>query len=187
MLVTLRARWLTFFHYTTTCCRALLLWKLSSTEHFSQGFFWVQSFDHSWHVLHMFIVHVKNFFPQNLVLFHSSMKQRTWHYTLNKLQEGFFKNRTSFRSFPLKLLSIQFLKVSHTHSIKFTSSNLIKSGQTFAATTLDKKLYKINHSIFFVCCVTLNPVIHNSLWILRGIKLKKGLTCIWCKWKTVKG
>ena len=108
-------------------------------------------------------------------------------YTLNKLQEGFFKNRTSFRSFPLKLLSIQFLKVSHTQSIKFTSSNLIKSGQTFAATTLDKKLYKINHSIFFVCSVTLNPVIHNSLWILRGIKFKKGLTCIWCKWKTVKG
>ena len=107
-------------------------------------------------------------------------------YTLNKLQEGFFKNRTSFRSFPLKLLSIQFLKVSHTQSIKFTSSNLIKSGQTFAATTLDKKLYKINHSIFFVCCVTLNPVIHNSLWILCGIKLKKGLACIWCKWKTVK-
>ena len=63
----------------------------------------------------------------------------------------------------LKLLRIQFLKVSPIQSINFTSKNLIKSEQTFAATTLDKKLYEINHSIFFVCCVTLNPVIHNSL------------------------
>ena len=185
MLVTLRARWLTFFHYATTCCRALLLWKLSSTEHFSQGFFWVQSFGHSRHVLHM--LYMWKFLSPELgfVPFKYETKDLAI-YTLNKLQEGFFKNRTSFRSFPLKLLSIQFLKVSHTQSIKFTSSNLIKSGQTFAATTLDKKLYKINHSIFFVCSVTLNPVIHNSLWILRGIKSKKGLTCIWCKWKTVK-
>ena len=87
----------------------------------------------------------------------------------------------------LKLLRTQFLKVSPIQSINFTSKNLIKSEQTFAATTLDKKLYEINHSIFFVCCVTLNPVIHNSLWILHGIKFTKGFTCTWCKWKTAKG
>ena len=113
-------------------------------------------------------------FPQNWVLFHSSIKQRTRPSTPSTSY-----NKISFcvigllsKAFLLILHSIKFLKVSCTPSIKFTSSNLIESGQTFAAATLDKKLYKINHSIFFVCSVTLNPVIHNSLWILSRIQIK---------------